>query len=264
MPNWTDNFIQIRGAKEDLDKFINDGVKREGDSEEVKAQPYSFGSWIPRPETYDKYDTTNYPNGDRLRLGERVSPWDENSPIVTPQLIEEFKQATKEQMEKYGAVGWYDWNKKNYGCKWDEPFSIERVSDTEAQINVTTPWTAPDAFLLTISERYPNLEIEVDSHYEDGYNEWNIYNEGCANECDLGPFISELKEYMDKRVDEAETIDGEPVTDKNRPKYHKAVDWFITSGYWNHTSKESNWDSFEGDVNWILTDCIEDDSEEEA
>ena len=259
MPNWTSNYIQIRGTKEDLDKFIEDGIKRTGD--DAKEGDYSFGSWIPRPETYDKYDTTNHPNGKGLEVGKPQHPWEKDSLIITAELILEYKRATAEQMQKYGCVGWYDWNLRNYGCKWDMPFFIQRTSDTEATIDVDTPWTAPSEFLLTISQRYPTLEFEVNSHYEDGMNDWRIYNEGCEMECDLDEFQSDLHEYLTKRVNEAETIDEEPITDENRPKYLKAVEWYITSGYWRHTSLEDNWDCFEGDVNWIIPDCVE--SEEE-
>ena len=260
MPNWTSNYIQMRGTKEDLDKLINDGVKRTGD--DAKEGDYSFGSWIPRPKTYDEYDTTNY-TPDKLRgmLGKKLHPWDESAPVVTEELIAEYDKAVKYQRKKYGCVGWYDWNINNYGCKWDMPFFIQRISDTEATIDVDTPWTAPSEFLLTISQRYPTLEFEVNSHYEDGMNDWRFYNEGCEMEGDLSEFQSDLHEYLTKRVNEAETIDEEPITDENRPKYLKAVDWYITSGYWRHTSLEDNWDAFEGDVNWIIPDFVEDDSE---
>lgn len=255
MPNWTDNYIQLRGSKEDLDQLINDGIKREGD--DAKEGDYSFGSWFPRPETYDKYDTTNY-TPDKLRnmLGKRLHPWDETAPVVTEELIAEYAQAIEFQRKTYGAVGWYDWNVQNYGCKWDEPFFIHRESDTLATINVTTPWTAPNEFLYKMSNRYPNVEMEIDSHFEDGYNDWKIYNEGCECDCDLDEFQSELHDYLVKRVNEADTIDGEPVTEESRAQTLKAVEWYINSGYWSHESLESNWDNFEGNLNWIIPDFV--------
>ena len=164
MPNWTNNSIRIEGPKEVLDKFLADGKANE------KGE-YSFNSWIPIPETYRKYDTTNHPNGEGLRLGQPVDFFEEGSPIVTEELIEEYKQATKEQAEKYGSVGWYDWRCANYGCKWDMAFdSIDRIDDTCLNIMVDTPWSAPGEFLLTISERYPELTINAYSVYEEG--EW--------------------------------------------------------------------------------------------
>ena len=259
MPNWTDNHVVIRGSKETLDRFINDGVKCEDTSE----GEYSFGSWIPRPETYNKYDTTNYtPSRLRQRLGQKLDPWKENSPVITEELIAEYAQAIEEQRKKYGVVGWYDWNHQNYGCKWDENFSINRIDDTTADFSVTTPWTAPSAFLATIAKRYPGLELEVDSHYEDGDNEWLTYTADGVVENDLDQFQSELDEYFTKRINEAEELDGQKMTDEYRDKCLQAKDWYIESHYWAHTTPESEFDSFEGNLNWIIPDIIDCQEEE--
>lgn len=265
MPNWTHNYIKMKGEKDALDKLINDAVKstEPGDAE----RPYHFGSWFPIPEIYKKYDTTNHPYGDRLKVGDKYYDGLGNKlgvEVVTEELIEAYKQATAEQKEKYGAVGWYDWNHKTYGCKWDCYFNIVRESDTLATIECDSPWCAPDGFMLRMSERYPNIEFEIDSHYEDGGNDWKVYNEGCECSFDLDGFQSELNDYLVNRVKEADTIDGEPITDQNREKYLKAVDWYMTSESWLHTSLEDNWDNFEGNVNWIIPDFVEDSEEEES
>lgn len=192
MPNWTNNFITVKGPKEVLDKFIADGKANENGE-------YSFNSWIPIPETFIKYDTTNHPDGRGLEVGKKVG-WEEDSPIVTEELIEEYKQATKEQQEQYGVVGWYDWNCRNYGCKWDMTFDdFERRSDTELYIKVDTPWSAPNTFLLTISERYPGLELVADSHYEEG--EWEIlrfsYGGWTQEDCGIEEWREEEEEMWD-------------------------------------------------------------------
>lgn len=188
MPNWTRNSISVEGPKEVLDKMLADGKANE-------QGVYAFSSWIPMPETYHKYDTTNHPNGEGLRVGEHVN-WDKDSPIVTEELIEEFKQATIEQKQKYGVVGWYDWNCANYGCKWDMDFDyLERISDTELTIEVDTPWSAPNVFLLRMSQRYPELTFTADSHYEEG--EWEIleFHAGGYDQLDCG--LEEWREEMD-------------------------------------------------------------------
>lgn len=254
MPNWTSNYVTVRGSKETLDQFLNDAVKVEGNPE----GDYSFGSWFPRPETYDKYDTTNYtPDKLRPRLGQPLDPWKKDSPIITEELIAEYAQAMVEQRKRYGAVGWYDWNVKNYGCKWDENFFIQRVDDTTLKFNVTTPWVAPSVFFERISDRYPGLELEVDSHYEEGENEWYTYSAGNACQNDLDEFVSKLDEYIQNRIETADEIDGEPATEEFKAKCQKAREWFITSGYWEHTSLEEEYDSFEGNLNWIIPDFVD-------
>ena len=180
MPNWTRNEITITGPKEVLDKLTADAVLNE------KGE-YEMSSWFPIPETYHKYDTTNHPNGERLVVGEEFHDGLGNSGIATEELIEEYKQATKEQREKYGAVGWYDYNCKYFGCKWDMNFeTFERISDTAISINVETPWSAPAVFFMRLTKRYPEIELTVYSEYEDGPFERIVYRNGCMDLLDSG------------------------------------------------------------------------------
>lgn len=171
MPNWTFNTITITGEKEELAKMMNDAVKDE-------QGELHFSSWFPVPETYNKYDTTNHPNGERLVVGEKY--WDGlgHKGIVTEELIAELKNATAEQAEKYGAIGWYDYNRKYFGCKWDCDVTIEEQGEDEILLKTDTPWTAPDKFLIRMSERYPNLRFFNHAEYEDGDYQDCEYSEG--------------------------------------------------------------------------------------
>lgn len=171
MPNWVDNIVTIKGKKEDIVKVLSDAKKYENGT-------IRFSSWIPVPETFKKYDTTNYPNGEGLEIGERVG-YEKDSPIVTQELIEEYKAATKLQMEQYGVVGWYDYNCKTYGCKWDCPVEIMSRSEDALTLSCETPWSAPNIFFLTMSERYPNLLFHtISSDIE--YREESLFEKGVA------------------------------------------------------------------------------------
>ena len=85
------------------------------------------------PETFKKYDTTNHPNGKGLRVGKKIDK-DDDSTIITKELIEEYKQATREQKELYGVVGWYDFNLQTFGCKWDCEVYVESEKDDEIRL----------------------------------------------------------------------------------------------------------------------------------
>ena len=199
MPNWTYNTIRVEGSKDCLTKFMTDGLanahkpEKEGDNPQL-----SLSSWIPTPETFLKYDTTNHPNGKGLKVGDKW--WDGLGPhgdkVVTEELIEEFKQATKEQAEKYGVVGWYDYNVKTFGCKWDSEVRVENINDTEINLSADTPWSAPDKWLRTISEKYPELTFHLHALYEEGFWEDLDYKEGRKAEIDSGEYDWEEEEEM--------------------------------------------------------------------
>lgn len=171
MPNWTYNTITVRGSKEDLNKMMNDAEKTDG--------VLNLSSWFPVPETFKKYDTTNHPNGEGLKVGEEW--WDglgRHDGVVTEELIGEFKQATKEQKEKYGVVGWYDYNRKMYGVKWNSELQLESQTDEEIVLTADTPWSAPDAWLFRMSAKYPTLSFHNHAEYEEGFWEDWDYEEG--------------------------------------------------------------------------------------
>ena len=181
MPNWTYNEIVVKGEKKNLDKFMSDAI-RNGEG------GLSLSSWLPIPETYRKYDTTNHPDGKGLKVGEKW--WDgfggHDDQIVTEELIEEFKKATAEQREKYGVVGWYDYNLATFGCKWDSEVEVESEGEEEIILTADTPWSAPEQWLRTISAKYPELTFNLYAQYEEGFWEEMDFHNGRKAEIDSG------------------------------------------------------------------------------
>ena len=184
MPNWTYNEIVVKGEKKNLDKFMADAIRHDGEA------PLSLSSWLPIPETFLKYDTTNHPNGEGLRIGEKW--WDglgdHGDEVVTEELIEEFKKATAEQREKYGVVGWYDYNLHTFGCKWDSEVIVESEGEEQIVLSSDTPWTAPETWFRTISKNYPELVFSVKSTYEEGFWEEADYQAGRKAEMGSGAY----------------------------------------------------------------------------
>jgi len=169
MPNWCEDTITITGKEVDLIKFLNIGLKsacrlrirglKEGNFDTTRL---TLRSWLPMPDTFSQYDTTNHPNGEGLTVGESC-----NGRRVDEALIEEYKTATKEQKEKYGAVGWYEYNCKTIGTKWDaglDDIYIEHDIDDYwiITINLSTAWSPCIPWLRNIYKDYPNLHFYLD------------------------------------------------------------------------------------------------------
>ena len=174
MPNWTFNTITVKGERKDLDKFMADGVRE-------KDGGLYLSSWIPTPETFRKWDTTNHPNGEGLKVGDKwYDGLGEHDEVVTEELIEEFKKATEEQREKYGVVGWYDYNRKTFGCKWDSEVDVRSEGEKEIVLTADTPWSAPERWLRTLSKKYPTLTFFLHAEYEEGY--WEDMENGRIKE----------------------------------------------------------------------------------
>ena len=190
MPNWVSNTMSLTETKKGaLKDFINSTLKMDGYDVQVNSGQDWFdkmcdnqlcdnykGIWlstfIKRPETYDLYDTTNYPNGERLVLGQKIHIG-EQEVLVTDEVIKLFRDATTEQLQKYGIVGWYDWNVVNYGCKWDtwmtESPEVKIVDGMECLLlEFDTPWSEPLPIYYFILNNYPNLDLHIDVYEEQG------------------------------------------------------------------------------------------------
>lgn len=95
---------------------------------------------MPRPTIFDEFDATNEP--------------------------EKYSDAAKEQEEKYGVIGSYNWNNKYYGCKWDCSFDTTQYceSDSKAFISIyfDSPWTSPISWFENMQAKYPHLDFNVE------------------------------------------------------------------------------------------------------
>ena len=137
-------------------------TKTEKDGKICLDEDLSAYTFAPPPDSLLLYDTTNHPDGNGLKMGNKVNTWDEDSPVVTEALIDRYKAATKEQKDKYGCGGWYDYNCKYLGTKWN--FALQLGDFTEAgkyvlDIQCETAWSPPDSWLCRIQAKFPGLRI---------------------------------------------------------------------------------------------------------
>ena len=227
MANYVYNTFFIKGTKQSVANLLNLGLKRTKTRKRVSAQMsgeemvsllngmeqcLQFSSFIPRPKTYDEYDTTNrmldfvswhargWTDSDKddtdtyqkrmAEINEYIETHPELFPpieqlekkktdlyiiedayqlkalrMMHPELVEEhkkyvrgYKRAEAYQAKKYGAVGWLDWARKNYGCKWS--MGIERwavVKETDDCFCLSaftkTPWSPPIAFFDFLNKK---------------------------------------------------------------------------------------------------------------
>lgn len=193
MPNWSLNKHAVKGKTEDILAFINlaiensaKAVKEYGKGVEPTftkqdniedamsalkqcVTPYNdfrygdekcaegyqpillnnvyMSTFLPVPDTFLRYDTTN-----------------------DAKLYE--KQA-KLQKQKYGVVGWNEYNKEHFSCKWDcKVEDIEQHTEndiTTITFTTRTPWHLPDKWCRTLQEMFPKLTFFISAEEEMGY-----------------------------------------------------------------------------------------------
>ena len=159
MPNWCENDLSIIGRKNDVIDFfkkVGFNEKEKSLNDFLEQNPLTLRSWMPMPETYKTMDTTN---------AKRQQNKDESDEDYQ-KYSEEYDAAVKYQDETYGVVGWYNYNLKTLGTKWDIQINeFEPNCCIGEQIFVTfsflTAWCPPDAWLKTLIKEYPNLTFDL-------------------------------------------------------------------------------------------------------
>lgn len=200
MPNWCENRLVVGGKKKDIVSFLH---YKEG------AGKFLFNNYLPMPQTFLDYDTAN-PKYTR----EGFSSDEEYNAYC-----DGYENALKEQKEKYGVVGWYDWCLKNYGTKWDifdydAPFIKELENqligldddvETEIEMRFCTAWSPCTNFVENTAPLFPTLVFTL------SWLETGCYFAGKAVFAidDCGDLYSEVEEVEPELYE----IDGdEPIT----------------------------------------------------
>lgn len=196
MPNYVYSTIAFRGTEESIHKLIKIGLENscmpstgdmqrdfgllvsEGKTLQLDEQKHgvklekglSARTFLPMPETFLLYDTTNYPKN--------------------------YPNAVKEQQEKYGVVGWYDYNKQTLGVKWNFDLTEVDLQPLELSgiwmfgMDIETAWVYPDQWLIRIQKMVPELDVSIrtltgiddDGDFAEfsGYVEDGIVKEGLS------------------------------------------------------------------------------------
>lgn len=215
MPNWINNQITLVGKKEEMLRLINTALRNSlcdecetlegaykalidqtnhkvfrnkklvngewvelGYGELIRENGLAMSTFIPIPDTFLLYDTTNHPK--------------------------EYEDAVKEQMEQYGVVGWYGYNLKTFGVKWDCDIQIDslKVKDDMAMLDlfIETPWDTPKGFIRWIKDNY-DLDIWF-ATADEGWFFLYFSNLGKDGECqktwDYLPELEKISEEEDK------------------------------------------------------------------
>ena len=267
MPNWSYNTVCIKGKKDAMQKLINNGLENSGleptndiekdfdnllnnatvkcvDNIDGKLEiDYKKGltarTFMPMPDTFLLHDTTNYPNAYPTEV-------------------------CQEQIEKYGALGWYDYNCLTLGTKWDfdlQDAELMETPDGKWQIifYCETAWSTPDAWCINIKKLVPEINVGYKADEESGaYYQCCYVKDGAMEEYgDLtGKYdamckdfndsrehcekkIRDDKELMEKLEKEVRESNSEMTEDEVKEEIDRKVEWLVDEecGEWVETSE---------------------------
>lgn len=181
MPNWCTNTLTISGSEKELLRFLNKGRRNSNlprRASIAKAlhdhpddrQEFMLTDWIVRPEIVNRYDLTNYSaisNSKYRKLVKVGDKMDTTGTVVTQEILDDMIAIEKKQLKKFGVVGWYDWNIKYLGTKWDAEMNLRLNEDRDIVGEFDTAWSPCIAWLENICPKFPELSFNL-KYYEPG------------------------------------------------------------------------------------------------
>ena len=138
VPNICENELSIYADGEQQEALLKKLTKRLESEESV----FDFNKLVPSP------DWDNTPNED----GE-LPVIDEDAPS--------FMQVKKFPLSGKSDDRWYDWNRENWGTKWNADKAEVYVCKygDHVQFKFETAWCAPVEILLALRDQYPQLQF---------------------------------------------------------------------------------------------------------
>ena len=230
MPNWVNSCFSLQGSKDTIHNFIKLGLTNsnletsndiEKDFEKLLKEAttktvigkgtgkevndltdeifLSMRTFRPAPDTFLKYDTTNY--------------------------AEIFKDEADKQRAEYGVVGWYDYNCLTLGTKWNAELTDcslkafdEKPDYYHFDFCLDTAWSFPFAWCKYIKEKFPDIVIKFSAIEESNcFHCFGFVEVEGEDTYDISDVISTVREAKEDELDaklDAGEIDQETYDDE--------------------------------------------------
>lgn len=179
MPNWCSTSFTVRGPEKEVQDFYDNVLRTEDEDGLPTHNIKILEAYVPTPQTLRETTATfamqEIPQQwkDYVEQGEWTQQeYDErvarNNEILTKQ---------KENLEKYGAKDWYDWQLSNWGVKWGDcdtgfdgkpaPYGYRDLWLVAGYFQ--TPWGTATVGWREVSKKFPNCIFIFDSDEEAGF-----------------------------------------------------------------------------------------------
>lgn len=196
MPNWVYNSMSVSGKPEDLLAFA-EKAKAPHNSQwvaETRKFDEATQKWVEIPES-ERQIEVKQETPDAISFWNFVAPTDEELPYyfghkTKPEDEDDPNATLEERMAKslkFEGSGWYDWNIRNWGCKWDagsdeldtDLDEVKAGKETSLTYRFETAWSPAEGAFRAMVEQHPELSFEFYCEEEQG---WGVIYDGEAGE----------------------------------------------------------------------------------
>lgn len=174
MPNWVFNNLEVRADEKDVKSLeaLSRFVEQASKPYEVNHRTLIF------EDGETKFKQVQQTVEEPLSFWNFVRPDDST---LEEYFGDEDQSLSLEEKLQFKTNHWYDWNIRNWGCKWDAS-GVERTDEgAEVYYSFETPWSPPENAFRAMVKQFPELSFTLRSVEEQGW--------GCEYESDEGEAV---------------------------------------------------------------------------
>lgn len=189
MPNWVFTSMSVSGKEEDLRKFMDKAGKQYTTYHKGVRKQNEDGTW-----SYDEDAIDERVHDGVISFMNFATPTDLDAYFGSADYKPEGydKMTTEERMAhamRFSSDGWYDWNVRNWGTKWDA-CNPEMTNDDPTSGSIgyrfDTAWSPAEGAFQAMVSQHPELSFEFYNEEEQG---WGVEFSGEDGE------LSVIKEW---------------------------------------------------------------------
>ena len=178
MPNWVSNWVGVSGTEADITAFVEKAGKN------YPTKHTSWNSETKENETKDAMNEEIFSFWNFIEPEDKKAYWSD----AHGEKPEGYAEWTMEQKMahdlKFSGNGWYDWNVREWGTKWDAS-SVdggEIIADGKGNASTSfsfeTAWSIPEPVFRAMVEQHPELSFDFECEEEQGWGAKFTSSEG--------------------------------------------------------------------------------------
>lgn len=166
MPNWCDHDLSVTGPKAERDRFlaaITVPVEALAAQSKAEYEQYLVNA---KANGWDITPPPATPTEPEYRMIAKLLPIPDD--IASTTSPNRDVQSAAAMLAKYGVRDWYDWQTRNWGCKWGDCHTGLMCSDErQTSLRFDVPWGPALPAYSGISALFPTLTFYY-RYYEQG------------------------------------------------------------------------------------------------
>jgi hypothetical protein len=168
MPTWCSQFVEVRGEEKEIKRMINSfRVDKSTRGKYEEESGWDINQLFPVPDELAETPHASI-----------IPEWSQEEKDLW------LKNKQEENLAKFGARDWYEWQIKNYGTKWGASYiqideeALSNCSDSFS-FKFESPWCTCPGLMAKVSSLFPSVLIGIHAIEQmNMFAVWETYHDG--------------------------------------------------------------------------------------